>query len=137
MGERIQNSVQLTFTQLMLDWLQLRIPKWHFGNTAPSIRTPDGVRTLFSPFNSWDGTEQSPKVGYGVIVDEDRPFVLFNHPPAIEDEDKMFHDLRKIYATSPTFFEEVQTSIDIIEMRVRAKCFCGVGIPGIQPPWGE
>lgn len=137
MGARIQNSVELTFTQLMLDWLQSRIPHWRFEEPAASIRTEHGVRSLFAPRTSWDGSEQVPKVGYGVIVDEGQQFIVFNHPPALEDQDMIFHDLRKIYATSPNFFEEVQTSIDIIEKRIRAQCICGVKIPGVRQHWGE
>lgn len=114
----------------MLDWLKPHVPSWYFSGPLTGVET----RTVFDPYD-WQNTEfpsMSPRVGWGVIVDEDHQYVLFSHPPTLEEENEITCDIRRIYPTSVTFFEDVLLSIAIIDKRMRAECCCGIVIPGIK-----
>lgn len=134
MGACIQNSVRVTFTKLVLDWLRPRIPNWYICDDVDGP-SPVDTRTVFDP-TDWQNEKipgTLPHPGYGVIVDEDQKYVLFSYPPANAYEDSiMMYDIRRLYAYSPTFFEDIASSIAIIDRRMRGQCTCGYTIPGKQ-----
>lgn len=128
----IKNCVRVTFTRLVLDWFRINAPHWYVFENLSGVPS----RSIVDPTN-WmaelnDNTSQNPRVGWGVIVDEEEKYVFFSHPPSNTEEDEIINDIRRIYPTSSTFFDDLLLSIAIIDKRMRAECDCGMTIPGTR-----
>jgi hypothetical protein len=127
MGERIQNNVlTISFTDLIRDWFLGHVTHWTVGPT-PQYMTRDYKRTFITPnVYTPTGSDLYPEF-YGIIVDEARPYIFFRYPHVIEPGSA--HDVRAIYPTSLSFFDDLLLSIRTIDAHMRQGYQCK-GHPG-------